>query len=291
MIVAIIGGAGRMGTYFARYFLERGHEVIISDIRMEKAREVAKQMRVKLSENNILAVKEANLVLISTPIEVTPKVLTEIMPEVDKCTVIAEIASLKSKILPALREAAARGIRVLSLHPLFGPGVQRLSGEKIALVPVVDLVVEKELAEKIFPEATIIPVDYSFHDKVMALTLALTHFINIVFASVISEEDIGILKRLGGTTFTLQYILSGAVMNEDPFLYASIQMDNEYAITYLDKMIEKAMSLRNVIKSRDHKAFIDFYKEIRNLLLRDADFMKTYEKMYRALEAVRREDC
>lgn len=290
MIVAIIGGAGKMGTWFARYFLEHGHEVIISDVRMEKAREVAKQMRVKLSENNILAVKEANLILVSTPIEVTPRVLTEIMPEVDRGAVIVEIASLKSKILPALKEAAARGIRVLSLHPLFGSGAQRLSGEKIALVPVVDPMVEKELAERIFPEATIIPVDYNLHDRVMALTLTLTHFMNIIFASVISEEDIDVLKRLGGTTFTLQYILSGAVMNEDPSLYASIQMGNEYAITYLDKMIKKAVSLRNIIESRDHNAFISFYREIRNLLLKDADFMKTYEKMYRALEAIRRED-
>lgn len=290
MIVAIIGGAGRMGAWFAKYFLEHGHEVVISDIRVDKVREIAKQMGVKSSENNVWAARGADLVLVSTPIDVTPKVLTEILPKVDEHTIIAEIASLKSKVIPILREAALRGRRVLSLHPLFGSGARKLSGEKIALVPVVDLAGERELANKIFPGATVIPVDCNLHDRVMALTLALTHFINIIFASIIGEEDINMLKRIGGTTFILQYILSEAVMSEDPALYASIQMGNEYTGMYLNKLVERAISLKNIIEGKNYDAFTKVYTETRDLLLKDADFMKAYEKMYSALEAIRRGD-
>jgi len=290
MIVAIIGGAGRMGAWFAKYFLEHGHEVVISDIRVDKAKEIVKQMGVKLSESNAWAARGADLVLVSTPIDVTPKVLTEILPEVDEHAIIAEITSLKSKVLPVLRGAAIRGKRVLSLHPLFGSGARKLSGEKIALVPVVDPAGERELANKIFPEATIVPVDCNLHDRAMALTLALTHFINIIFASIIGEEDINMLKRIGGTTFTLQYVLSEAIISEDPALYVSIQMGNENTIIYLNKLIEKAISLKNIIEDKNYDAFIKIYTETRDLLLKDTDFMKAYEKMYSALEAIRRGD-
>lgn len=290
MIIAIIGGAGRMGTWFARYFLERGNDVVISDINVDKAREAAERIGARFSESNIEAVKGANLVLVSTPIEETPRVLTEVLPEVDCGTIVAEIASLKSKILPVLKKAAARGIRVLSLHPLFGPGAQKLSGEKIALVPVADPATERKLAMELFPEAIIIPVDCEVHDRIMALTLALTHSINIIFASIICEEDISMLKCLGGTTFTIQCMLSEAVMSEDPALYASIQMNNEHVTAYLDKLIERAVALRDIIRSRDYNAFIKFYMEIRNQLIKDAGFLKAYGKMYSALEVIRRED-
>ncbi|MEM1515378.1 MAG: prephenate dehydrogenase/arogenate dehydrogenase family protein [Candidatus Bathyarchaeia archaeon] len=287
MIVAIIGGAGRMGIWFTKYFLEHGHRVIISDIRVDKAREIASIMNVGLAESNIEATRKANLVFISTPIDATPKVLVEILPELNEQKTVIEISSLKSRVLPILKMVAERGIKVLSLHPLFGFGAQKLSSEKIALIPVVDLMAEKELAEKIFPETTLIPVDYNIHEKAMALILSLTHFINIVFASVVAEEDIDMLKCLSGTTFTLQFILSEAVMSEDPSLYASLQIDNEYVITYINKMIKRAMELKNIIEGADHGSFIKFYMETRNLLSRDVDFARAYEKMYTALTALR----
>ncbi|MEM2272679.1 MAG: prephenate dehydrogenase/arogenate dehydrogenase family protein [Candidatus Bathyarchaeia archaeon] len=290
MIVAIIGGAGRMGVWFARYFLEKGHKVIISDVRADKAKEAAKLVNAELAESNIEAAKKADLVFISTPIDATPQVLAEIIPEINKQAIVAEITSLKSKVLPVLKMAFERGIRTLSLHPLFGFGAKRLSGEKIALIPVADPIAEKELAERIFPEATIIPVDYNLHDRVMALTLSLTHFMNIIFASVISEEDINMLKCLSGTTFTLQFILSEAVMSEDPILYASIQMDNEYVITYLNKLLRRAMDLKDIIENKDHNSFIRFYMETRNSLSKDADFARAYEKMYNALGALQCKD-
>jgi len=286
MLIAVIGGAGKMGVWFARYFLEHGHEVIISDINVDKVGEIAKSMNVKMAASNVEAAKRADIILISTPIDVTPKVLVEIAPELSECTVLAEIASLKSRIIPVLKNIAKCGVKTLSLHPLFGSGARGMVGEKIALIPVIDPLLEEELAKKIFPEAKIILVDCDLHDRVMALTLALTHFINIVFASIIGEENINVLKRLGGTTFTLQAVISEAVMCEDPALYASIQMNNEYTIKYLDKFMLKADKLRSIIKEGDFDAFTEIYSEVRGMLSRDEDFEKAYERMYRALKAI-----
>lgn len=285
MRVAVIGGAGKMGAWFAQYFLRQGHEVIISDIRVDRAEAVAKSLGAKVSKNNVEAAKMADISLISTPIDVTPKVLMEIFHEA-ACSTIIEISSLKSKVWPVLRKIAEKRIRVLSIHPLFGPGLQEIIGGKIALIPVYDQQNEENTAKKLFPTAEIIVVDHETHDRVMAVTLALTHFINIVFAAIIGGDDVTLLKQLGGTTFTLQLALSEGIMTENPMLYATIQIDNKHALSYLEKFMSKANALKELIRKSDFDGFIEFYEETRNLISKDKDFSKAYEKIYRALKSL-----
>ncbi|MEM1507329.1 MAG: prephenate dehydrogenase/arogenate dehydrogenase family protein [Candidatus Bathyarchaeia archaeon] len=286
MFVAIIGGAGRMGSWFTRYFLDHGHYVTIFDINMEKAALIARSLGIKACKSGVEAAKDADLLLVATPIEITPKVISEIMLELKKGSIVAEISSLKSGILPVLKEASRLGLKTLSIHPLFGSGAQEMAGEKIALIPVSDPELEESLAKEIFPEATIIPVDCHTHDRIMALTLSLTHFINIVFASIVSEEDTCMLKQLGGTTFTLQFTLSEAVMTEDPSLYASIQMNNEHSVKYIDKFVSNALKLKKIIETKDSEGFVRFYKEIYKALSKDKDLEMAYRRMYRALKAI-----
>lgn len=286
MRIGIIGGAGRMGEWFARYFLKQGHEVIISDVRSDKAKIVANSLGVALVSNNIEAARISDLLFISTPIDVVPKVLSEISPELRDSMIIAEISSLKSRVLPVLKMIAEKGVRILSIHPLFGPGLREIVGGKIALIPVHDQRAEETLAGNLFPEAKIIAVDCEKHDRVMALTLALTHFINIVFALIVGEEDLKTLKQLGGTTFTLQLTISESVMTEDPMLYALIQIDNEYTLNYLENFMLKANMLKEIIEKRDFDGFIEFYKVTCDLLSRDEEFPTAYERIYRALKAL-----
>jgi prephenate dehydrogenase len=284
--VTVIGGAGRMGRWLVNYFIERGHQVTISDTRYEEAKAVAQSAGAKIARNNIEAVKDAEITVLSTPIEVTPNVLMEISSKIQKSATVVEISSLKSQVFPSLEKIATQGIRTLSIHPLFGPGVTKITEEKIALVPVSDPSSEFKLAKMIFPKAELIVVDVEEHDEAMALALSLPHFLNIVFASVIGQKDINVLKKLGGTTFALQLILSEGVMSEDPSLYASIQMDNKFTAQILERFLLNAETLKRHITERDSKGFLQFYADARTSLMKDSDFGKAYEKMYKALEAL-----
>lgn len=286
MKVAVIGGAGRMGKWLIRYFLAQGHEVTFSDVRHDEATAVAKSTGAKLADGNLEAAKDADLVILATPIEATPEALADLAPNLPRPSSIMEISSLKTQVVPVLVKVAKRGVTVLSIHPLFGPGVQQLMGEKIALVPVVDPASELKLAKSLFPEVEIIIVDAEEHDKAMALTLSLPHFLNIVFASVAGDEDLDVLKKLGGTTFKLQLVLSESVLSEDPSLYASIQMSNTYSAHFLDKLMTNALTLRDHVTTKDLKSFLQLYRDVQALLSRDEDFATAYERMYRALGAL-----
>lgn len=285
MNVTIIGGAGRMGRWLIRHFLGRGENVTISDIRFEEAKRVAESYGVRLAKNNCEAVKETDIVIVSTPIAVTPGLLQEIAPKVKKDAVVSEISSLKSQVIPILTNLAKRNLKPLSIHPLFGPGAQKLEEERVALVPVVDPSFELKMTESLFPGVEVIVVDAEEHDRAMALTLSLPHFANMIFGSVIGEEDLNVLKKLGGTTFTLQLTLSESVMSEDPALYSSIQMNNEYTVQYLNKFLSKAEVFRDWIIKKDEEKFSKFYYYVQGLLSRDEDFSKAYQRMYKALES------
>jgi len=263
MMVTIIGGVGRMGRWLAHYFSSRGHEVTVSDLNLDKAKALAETTGVKVAKSNVEAVKEADLIVVSTPIQVTPKVINEIASHIRKGAVVIEICSLKSSVVETMAKIAELDVRPLSIHPLFGPGAQKLAGKKIAVIPIVDSRAETKLTKELFPGAEIIIAGAEEHDRAMGLALSLTHFINIVFASIVSEEDIEILKRLGGTTFTLQYTHQ-----------------------YLDKFISRASTIKAWITEKDKKKFTAFCNRVLSSLSKDADFTRAYEKMYKVLEAL-----
>jgi len=286
MMVTIIGGVGRMGRWLAHYFSSRGHEVTVSDLNLDKAKALAETTGVKVAKSNVEAVKEADLIVVSTPIQVTPKVINEIASHIRKGAVVIEICSLKSSVVETMAKIAELDVRPLSIHPLFGPGAQKLAGKKIAVIPIVDSRAETKLTKELFPGAEIIIAGAEEHDRAMGLALSLTHFINIVFASIVSEEDIEILKRLGGTTFTLQLILAESVMTEEPALHAAIQMENEHTHQYLDKFISRASTIKAWITEKDKEKFTAFCNRVLSSLSKDADFTRAYEKMYKVLETL-----
>lgn len=290
MRVAIIGGAGKMGRLFARYFIQRGDEVTISDADKENARRFAEETGIRMARNNMEAAESANLILVCTPIEAVSTVIDEMLKGLSGLAILSEISSVKSPVMPVMRRAARMGMRVLSVHPLFGPGVKDLSGERIAVVPIEDVTSEIDLAKRIFPDMRIVHVDFERHDYVMALTLSLTHFINMVFASVLAEENLRELKSLGGTTFRMQLMLTESVMIEDPGLSASIQISNPYTIRQLQKFLSKAGELMRYIKMGERDKFGEFYDESLSALSRYGDLAGSYEAMYRALRIIREND-
>lgn len=288
MKVAVIGGAGKMGRWLVKHFLTQGHSVVISDLKRDEAEAFAERVGAEVAAGNLEAAEGADVVLVSVPIEITPKVLMDVAPNLKENAELVEIASLKTHIIPVLRKIAeSRCVKTVSIHPLFGPGAKKLSEERIALIPVSNLEMEVKEAGRLFPGAEIIPVDAEIHDRIMALTLSVPHFINIAFTSLLGEENLELLKRLGGTTFILQLALSEGVMTEDPHLYASIQMSSDYTIHYLDRLLSKMKSLRDVIARKDEEAFSRLYNEARTRISRDETFRDAYERMYRLLEALK----
>ncbi|MCP8304591.1 MAG: prephenate dehydrogenase/arogenate dehydrogenase family protein [archaeon] len=284
MKVAIIG-AGRMGQWFVRYFKSKDDTVVISDIDEVKARAVAKKEGAVFTKSNIEAVKDAELVMISVSIKSTPEVIAEIGQDLVEGTIVAEISSIKTHVMKALIDLAQKKVVALSIHPLFGSGARTLKGRKIAVIPVKDSKIEAELVQRLFPEAIIDLIGVEEHDKIMALTLSLPHFLNVIFASTLSGEDIANLKRFAGPSFTLQLILAESMLTESPDIYASIQIMNKHICPYLVKLIHEAKALKETIYKSEQEELISFFERIRESFLKDIESFQPYKRLYEIIES------
>lgn len=286
MKVAVIGGAGRMGAWFVDHFSSMGFPTVISDTRVEAARSVASAVGVELSESNIGAVKNADIALICVPIEETPEVISEIAPHMRRDVILAEVSSVKEQAVEALREAASLGVRPLSIHPMFGPAAESLKGKTIVVIPVIDGDVEADLTKRLFDEAEIVVSEQREHDQVMAVVLSLTYLMNLAFAKVLSDEDLISMKKLAGTTFTLQLAIAESIVGENPHLVASLLKENRFTELYVDRFIEEVKRIKEL--KGGSNVFIELYGSLRASLERDPDYSRADERRHKAFEALKR---
>ena len=120
------------------------------------------------------------LTVVATPIHAAAEVLRE-FGAAGRQGLVFDIGSLKSPIEGALRELAAQGARVTSVHPMFGPdsAADSLKGRKIVLCPErVDG--KRYRGIKAYLEGKgldTIETTPDEHDRQISVSLALTHFI------------------------------------------------------------------------------------------------------------------
>ena len=83
MKVAIIGGSGKMGRWFARFLKQEGYQVVITGRNERRLEEARRQLGVSATSDNLAAVKGARAVLISVPIENFEAVVKQIGPHTE----------------------------------------------------------------------------------------------------------------------------------------------------------------------------------------------------------------
>jgi prephenate dehydrogenase len=286
--VAILGGTGGMGQWFAKYFHGKGFEVVISGRFPEKTARVARELGVDHAASNVTAVRNADMVVVSMPIEVTAKSVLNIASHMQKDAILFDLASVKGDVIKALERATKMGLRALSVHPLYGPGAPSMRGKQILLIPINENIqVVEEMAQMFKEDRGVVHLLKSgeVHDKMMALTLGLPHFLNILFAKVLAGGDIEEVKKFGGTTFSLQLLLAESVLSQDPNLYYAIQSQNPAFKELLSTVLTNLEEIASAVLQKDKPRFIKNFQETTASISRDPEFSTAYQRFYKALDA------
>ena len=118
--IAIIGVGGKMGIWFAKYFLTNGYEVIGYDNDNE-----IKTKGVSKANSLVGAVLKTDYVMLCTPTRRTPEIIRLIAKEMKRDSYLIEISSQKSKTAASLAKMPAK-INPVCIHPMFGPGAKKL---------------------------------------------------------------------------------------------------------------------------------------------------------------------
>lgn len=287
--IAIIGGAGKMGRWFANFLLRDGKEVAITDSNREKLLEVRKQLAVETMPN-VEAVRSADAVLISVPIDSFEEVVEQIRPHTHSGQVIIDITSVKVFPVEVMHKHIRAG-SVLGAHPMFGPGAKDVSNKNFILTPTSED--ETALAQEIrqYLEtrgARVTLMTPREHDEMMTIILGLPSFIAMVSAdTLLSFDKLKLTRAISGSTYKLLLMLAESVVSEGPELYASLQMSLPDMVRIEDLFRSKAKAWERLVKDKDKQRFIQRANVLRDRLEKaNSDFEKAYEDMYKMVEGL-----
>ncbi len=270
MMSAIIGADGKMGVWLRDHLAKLGQTVVSYDDR-------------KWDSPRVL--KEADMVIVSVPVSKTAAVIRNVLRHMRKGAKIVEIASLKTGIHPEMVKAAENGFNALSVHPMFGPSVKDLGEKTVAVIPVVDPVKESRWAAELFPGASIVEVDTEKHDRLMVHVLSLPYLVNLALAATMGDTDLGLLKRLAGTSFTIQYTLIQSVAGETTSLVHALLSENRFLKEATEAMIS---NMRDIMGATGAKyKFKTLHESIREPLTADPNHIIATELRQAAYNAVR----
>jgi len=249
--ITIVGGSGKMGSWLSRFFAERGHKVMVHDI--------VSSTRFPFENDLRRAVAGADVVVLATPIGRTPEMLESVLALKPKALVF-DVSSVKESVVPILKKAAAKKVRVSSVHPMFGPDTRLLLDKNLVICDCGSdegTKQTKELFEGVGLNVRTIKVEK--HDEIIAYVLGVSHAVNIAFfnALVKSGHPYNELKSFASTTFDRQENAAKGVAGENPELYYEIQHVNPHTQEVLDLLVESVEEVRKAATEPGGERFVE----------------------------------
>jgi chorismate mutase/prephenate dehydrogenase len=247
----VLGGAGKMGRWFATFLGAQGWFVEVAD----PAGAVGDLPRRGAWNDGPI---DHDLIVVATPLHATCAVLHAIA-EARPPGVVFDVGSLKTPLRSGLEALVRAGVRATSVHPMFGPDTSLLSGRHVVFVDV-GVPEATGVARALFAEtmAERVDVDLDTHDRLVAFVLGLSHATNLAFNLALGRAgaDLPTLARISSTTFDSQLTVSARVAHENPQLYYEIQALNDYGLVSLGALRDAVVSLVAHVEQRDEQGFV-----------------------------------
>jgi len=289
MKVAVIGGAGRMGRWLVGFLAREGHQVAAADVNGEGLLRGKGKAAVDIMPTTG-AVKAADAVLISVPIDGFEEVAEEVGRCVRPGQIVMDVTSVKVAPVEAMHRYIKEGV-VLGAHPMFGPGAGGIGNKNIVLTPT--SAEEMALAERVKQylearRARVTLMSPDEHDEMMAIVLGLPSFVALVSAdTLLSLGKMGQARAVSGSTHRLLLMLAESVVSEGSELYASLQMSLPNMEGIEEVFRGASREWAGLVRRRDRQGFIERVQALKARLAdSDPEFGKAYEDMYRVLEGL-----
>src|SRR3984893_15951052 len=251
----VIGGHGKMGGWFGEFLASQGFRVAIAD------------PKGALAGFDVVAdwqtdALDFDLIVLATPLSATAGLL-EVLARRAPRGLIFELGSLKTPLRAGLHALVKAGCRVTSVHPMFGPDTELLSGRHVIFIDLGNADALQEAQDLFAPtmaERVVMGLDE--HDRLIAYVLGLSHALNIAFFTALAESGEAALRlaRLSSTTFDAQLEVASRVAAESPELYFEIQNLNDYggeSLLALQQAVERLVATVKVGNSEEFRAIMN----------------------------------
>jgi chorismate mutase/prephenate dehydrogenase len=213
----IYGGTGGMGKLISEMLHVHGYEVTV-------VRSTGAVLRYPSMEKTAMPT-DAEFAIVSVPMRITGDTIITASNQVPGKR-IYEICSMKARLKSAISRAEKSGSEVISLHPMFGPGIRAIRDKPVIFCGKPDQFKEDPIWKSFEAEgARLLTVPFDDHDKVMSYILQFTHAMNIIYSTVLSNSgiDIKLMEKAASPICARQMQTAKRVSQQDPQLYFEIQ--------------------------------------------------------------------
>ncbi len=257
----ILGGNGKMGRWFAQFLDAQGFAVEISD-------PAGCPEEFTACANWQQTAMQVDLIVIAAQLRASSTLIAE-LSELKPSALLFDLGSLKSPLKQSLQRAASAGLKVCSVHPMFGPDTMLLSDRHIIFIDLGNASAVRE-AKALFAATSAELVDMALdeHDELIAYVLGLSHALNIVFFTALanSGKSAPKLAKLSSTTFDRQLAIASNVAEENPRLYFEIQHLNDAREHGLKALENAVAQVTRCVREGDEIGFVALMERGRGYL-------------------------
>lgn len=252
----VIGGHGKMGRWFGEFLASQGYGVTVADPAPNPEAPGGAQPHAHIADWREHSL-DVDLIVVATPLKIANEVLLELAQRRPRGTIF-DLGSLKTPLRHGIQALQAAGCRVTSVHPMFGPDTELLSGRHVIFI---DLGCQAAIdeAQALFSStmAERIVMSLDEHDRLIAYVLGLSHALNIAFFTALagSGEAAPRLAQLSSTTYDAQVEVASKVAAESPELYFEIQSLNDYGRESLQALRAAVEQLWVAVSTNDAAQF------------------------------------
>lgn len=262
-----IFGVGLIGGSFGKALLKKRIAKKVIGIGRNKRRLKAALIQRAVSEitTDLKRVREADLVVLATPVINIEKTLKAISPHLKNGCIVTDVGSTKEKIVKAVSKHLPKNVYFVGSHPIAGSeksGVLN-SSDKLFEDSVCVITPEKTTSKKALffikniwkrLGAKTVMMSPSEHDRIIALTSHLPHFlVDLLVLTVLKADNKKILPFIGrGFKDTTRIAVS------NPELWAEIAISNNKNVYKgLEKIVKYIKIVQKHIKRNDNKKLIN----------------------------------
>lgn len=251
--ITIIGGRGRMGKFFTQQLVAAGHQVsILENEDWENAE--------KLLNN-------AELVLVSVPIERTVDVIKRAVKYLAPTTALCDITSIKVQPVQAMLEHHCGP--VIGLHPMFGPSTKSFLGQKVIVCPgrhedvfqwFLDLIKTKG--------GELITCTPEEHDEMMVIIQATQHFSRFSLGVFLAQEGIDVERSLSMSSYSYRQEIEivKRLFAQNPHLCVDIMLATEERCQTIQTLANTYSRLAKLVIKKDRGTLIKEFETTQRLL-------------------------
>ncbi len=282
-------GSGKMGVWFAKWCKEKGDHVVLAGRDPQKLQQLKQDLNVEVTTDFKQACAGAGRILICVSISSFEEVVKQIAPIICEGQAVMDVCSIKEYPVRVMHEHIKQGL-VLGTHPLFGPGSKGVAHKTYILTPTTPAEEKYALDFQKWLDkegAHTFVMSPQKHDELMAVVLGMPHFLGLAACeTLMAQPNFMQTKEVAGTTYRMLFTLAEATALETPDLFANLQTKLPQVRQLEEQFIANAQAWLDLVKNKDQDAIVKRMEQLREKLQQtDGEFAKSYEIMYRMLEA------